>query len=370
MFMGISLLIAIRFFHAPSTWKAFLVSLCWIGGIFSPWVVQWASRCKLSATQMGGCLFLGTGLCFFAAACMRSFPVSRIRLSLASVFYRSEGPIVITMYVHNYPSARRATYFSIAMTFSALQCALFSQLSGFLLDIDLNYYTYLLAFVALCSFFGAICLFFISSPRMERPKEMDGHYLHYLWKDRKFALLTFYFFLTGVAYQMLIPMRIEYLANVRYGMNLSNLSVLFLSLLIPNAARIITAPLLGKLFDHLPMISMRILVSLFILCGYWIFFHGTNVFLIALGSMLLGMAMAGSFILHSFWISRIVDEEKVPAYMAVYALVAGVRSILAPMFGYLILSVSSPTAVANVGLVFVLIAIIGFWCMRHDPTIR
>ncbi|MDR1438047.1 MAG: MFS transporter [Puniceicoccales bacterium] len=372
MFLGIFLVIAIRFFHASVAWKAFFVTLCWAGGIFSPWIVQWISRFAYTATQMGGIFFLGTGICFLWASCAKSFSSYIILMAIASIFYRSEGPILINMYVRNYPDNRRATYFSITMMFAALASILFSQWSGYMLDKNLHYYRILLVVTSVCAFLCSLCFLRIPSPPMgmEKAQRKKCHYLRYLLTDRRFAKLSLHSFIIGFSYQMLIPMRIEHLANVRYGMELSNLSIMLLTLAIPNAVRVLGTPIWGRFFDRCPLIPMRIAVGLFAFFGYLLFFHSREFGFLLCGGSFLGAAMAGSFILHNLWIARIVDLDKVAAYMSVYVLITGIRSILAPIAGYAILSISSPVFVSDVGAILILIAIVGFWSMRNDKSIR
>jgi MFS family permease len=370
MFLGIFLLIAIRFFHASMAWKAIFVTLCWAGGIFSPWIVCWAFKFRCTVTQMGGFFFIATGLCFLCAARVETFAAYIALLAMASIFYRSEGPILINMYMDNYPEAKRASYFSVTMMLGALSSIFFSQWSGLMLDRNLGHYRILLMAVALCSFACALCVFRIPSPSLKKMQPQSRHYLRYLIQDKRFARLSLHSFIVGFSYQMLIPMRIEHLANVRYGMELSNLAIVLLALVIPNAVRVLGTPIWGILFDRCSLIPMRIAVGLFAFFGYLIFFHGHEFYLLSLGALFLGVAMAGSFILHGLWVARIVEADKVAAYMSVYVLLTGIRSIAAPVAAYGLLAISSPIFVCDVGAVLIAISLLGFWRMRRDKGIR
>jgi MFS family permease len=205
---------------------------------------------------------------------------------------------------------------------------------------------------------------------MEVPPASRKGYLRYLNEDKTFAWMALFAFLTGIAFQMLVPIRMEYLANARYGLNLSNFSVMLLSWGILSAARVISTPILGKLFDVLPLIPNQILTGTFMLSGYLIFFCSRSFLWLSVSAALLGMAVAGKFLIHHFWVSRVVPPEAVCACMSVHVLISGVRSLLAPLIGYGILAISSPRCVAYVGATLIALGILGFWCMRKNPAIR
>jgi hypothetical protein len=369
-FLSVFLLVAIRVFHAPISSKAFLATLTWLGGIFSPWLIRGLAPFKWSTTRLAACFFIAIGCCFAVAALTHSFAAYISLVALASIAYRGKDSILIGMYMRNYPSSRMATYFSFGMVLSSLMGIFFGQLTGYFLDVDVENYHHLMGFIALCSACCAICLYCIPSEPMEVPPASRKGYLRYLKEDKTFAWMALFAFLTGIAFQMLVPVRMEYLANARYGLQLSNFSVMLLSWGILNAARVVSTPILGKLFDILPLIPNQILTGTFMLSGYLIFFCARSFFWLGASAALLGMAVSGKFLIHHFWVSRVVPPEAVSACMSVHVLISGVRSLLAPLIGYGILAISSPRCVAYVGATLIALGVFGFWCMRKNPAIR
>jgi MFS family permease len=211
----------------------------------------------------------------------------------------------------------------------------------------------------------------IPSAPVRRPAGQKSHaYLSCLFRDRLFGKLTLYFFFVGLAYQMLIPIKMEYLANAVYGLRLDNFTIMLLSWGLPNLARVASTQLFGIFFDRSRLVTSRLWVCYVTLAGIAIFFHATTPLFLALGSVLMGFAMAGSYVLHSLWISKIAGAENLPAYMAVYLLVSGIRSMVAPVLGYALLALGSPTFVGNFAAGLVTISILGFWTERHNPAIR
>lgn len=371
-FMTFTLLVAIRIFHAPNGMKATLVSISWAGGLLTPWITRQFSRTRLHATQAAAILFGIVALCFGGVVFATSLWSYLLLLTLASICYRAEGPLMITIYRQNYPLKNRGSLFSTGLFLSALMGIIFSYLSGKLMDFRLADYRYAMLFVALCALLGSLCFLKIPSRSLQKtpPSTPCWHYFRHLWYDRVFGQLTFFTFLAGLAYQMLIPVKIEYLANGKYDLNLSNLWVMSLSWMIPSAARLLSTPIMGYLFDHVRLITLRFLINLFILSGFLLFFNSCHLELLILSSALMGIAMAGTFLLHTLWISRIAPEEKLSAYMSVYVAVSSIRSILAPILGYGILTLTSPRFAGNVGVLLTIFAAWGFWRWRRLRDIQ
>jgi MFS family permease len=370
-FLTLGLLIAIRVFHAPNSMKTILAALTWLGGITSPLVTRWAARTGWKATHLALVLFLLIAASFWGAAFVSSFPVYLLLISFASTCFRSESAVLIGLYMENYSPKERASRLGLGLTLAAIVGIVFGQCSGKILDWNLDYYRQLLFAVAGCALLCGICLLFIPSSPVQQPHQPQGRaYFTFLFRDRLFGKLTLYFFFVGLAYQMLIPIKMEYLANTVYGLHLSNFTVMLLSWGLPNLGRVLSTQPFGFLFDRTRLITSRLWVCYVTLAGIAIFFNATTPLWLSVGSLLMGLAMAGSYVLHSLWISKITGAENLSAYQATYLLVSGIRSMLAPVLGYALLSVTSPTFVGNFAAGLVLISIIGFWTERHNPAIR
>ena len=54
----------------------------------------------------------------------------------------------------------------------------------------------------------------------------------------------------GFANLMMLPLRIEYLANPKYSLALQPASIAFLTGVVPNVARLVMSPVWGWLFDR------------------------------------------------------------------------------------------------------------------------
>jgi MFS family permease len=369
-FLSLGLLVAIRVFHGSNGAKGLLSSLVWLGGIFAPPLTRLAARSRWKCTHCAALLFLLCAACFVGVASARSFPLYVLLLALASVLFRVEGALMVGIYVANYDARRRASRLSLGLVLSATMAVAFGHGSGILLNRSLDLYRHLFLAVALCSVLCALFTVGIPSGPVRRPSDGPTRYLPYLIRDRLFGKMTFLFFLVGVAYQMLIPIRMEYLANPAYGADWDNFSILLLVCVIPNVARILSTAPLAILFDRARLITTRLTVNGAFFLGIVTFFGARRFPLLALGSAFLGIAMAGSFVMHGLWPTKFVPAEKLPAYTSIYLMVSGFRSVCAPVFAYALLSIGSPIFVAWVAGLLLLAASLGFWSLRREPALR
>jgi MFS family permease len=369
--LTITLLLAIRIFHAPNGIKSALAALTWVGGMVAPFTTRLAARSGWPAARLGACLFALIGCCFLGTAAAGELWTFLLLIGGASVFYRSEGSVLIGMYVDNYPEGKRASRLALGLTLAALMSVAFGQGSGIILDWGLRLYRPLLCAIAACSFLCALCLLPIPTAPVREPKDRrSGGYFPILLGDRIFARLVIHFTLVGIAYQMLIPMKMEYLANDRYGLQLSNCTVMAIAWVVPNVARVLSTQLIGLLFDRFRLIPVRVAANLLTFVSMVTIFHGRTIGVLLFGAALQGVAMAASFVLHSLWISKVTDGERVSAYMSLYLVATGLRSVAAPLLGYALLTFTNPTGVANFACVLIAISTVGFWRMRRVGSIR
>ena len=83
-----------------------------------------------------------------------------------------------------------------------------------------------------------------------------------------------------------------------------------------------------------------------------------------------GLAMGGGKIFWSLWVTKIASEEKASSYMSIHMALTGLRGSLAPFLGYWILSQSSPSTVAQIGMALITAAIILFELVRNHPRLK
>lgn len=370
-FGSLALLIAIRIFHASGFAKAVLVSANWIGGLFAPWVIYYAAKTNRRATFLAAACFAVISLCFLGSAIISNLWVYILCFLMASLFFRIETPLTVAIYSQNYPNSERAGRFSIGLILSSLMAIGFSYVSGRLLDWRLDSYRYLLLVISLSAILSAYCFSRIPSRPVEsRPSEKIWHYFHYLRSDGLFGKMTLNFFLVGLAYQMLIPIKIEYLIDSRGGPGRNNFCIMLLCSLVPSLVRVLSTRFLAIFFDRHRFLTTRLAINGATLIGIILFFNSTNLIVLLIAAIFFGLSMAGSFLMHTLWLSRVAPPDKISIYMSIYTFTTSVRSVIAPVIGYSLMTIGSPRMTGNVGFMIVLLSTYGFWRLRNLPRPR
>ena len=160
----------------------------------------------------------------------------------------------------------------------------------------------------------------------------------------------------GFANLMTLPIRIEVLANPYYGINASNGQVVLASVIIPSMMRILVGRYMGVLFDRWNYIYWRVLVNGFFIVGIWLYFTSETLPMIYFGSALVGVGMGGGSLSWNLWVTKIAPSDKAAAYMSVHTTLTGLRGIIAPLAGYLLLMILSPAGLALVCVGAILIS--------------
>lgn len=367
-FGSLALLIAIRFFHASGFAKTVLVSANWIGGLFAPWVIYYAARINRRATLLAALCFGIISLCFFSSAMVSHLWIYILCYLIASLFFRIETPLTVAIYSQNYPTNERAGRFSLGLILSSLMAIIFSYVSGRLLDWQLSSYRLLLLAIAIGALLSAYCFLRIPSRPVEsQPTEKIWHYFHYLKSDGLFGKMTLNFFLVGLAYQMLIPIKIEYLIDSNGGISRNNFSIMLLCSLVPSLVRVLSTRFLAVFFDRHRFLTTRLWINALTMIAIILFFNSRNFGVLFLASIFFGLSMAGSFLMHTLWLSRVAPPEKISIYMSIYTFTTSVRSVIAPILGYSLMAIGSPRMTGNLGFIIVLLSTYGFWRLRNLP---
>jgi predicted MFS family arabinose efflux permease len=163
---------------------------------------------------------------------------------------------------------------------------------------------------------------------------------------------------------MMIPIRVEYLANPIYGINASNAQISMLLISVVLLFRVISTKFWGLLFDSVNVVNLRIILNTVFAASICSFFFTTNIWLIGFGCALLGTGFGGGGILWTLYVTKIAPPDKVASYMSVHGFLTGVRMAAAPFIGYTIVQYTHPAFAAWVALVLIGISIILFLPLR------
>ena len=346
IFQTFALLVAIRVFGAPDFVKAMLPAAFPIGFLLAPLTVFVAARlrrrvgsiCALYAvlSAIALALAVGAGRLWIYVACILT----------AQIILSQVSPLMTQIYVSNYPLKELGSRFSTTFLISATVAAIVSYTGGRLLDYDLSYYTLIFAAGSLATLVFALAFFKMPSEAIKGiSKKNPWHSISLVWKDKLFAWMLLGWMVMGLGTLMTFPIRIEYMANPRYGIDASNEQIGLILGAVPMIARLLSTKIWGYFFDHVNMITLRIILNSLIMVSFLIYFNTTNLWLMGVATGLFGLAFGGGSVMWQLWVTKIAPPDQTAAYMSVHSAFTGIRGLLAPFLGYALLQWSGPVIV-------------------------
>jgi MFS family permease len=142
----------------------------------------------------------------------------------------------------------------------------------------------------------------------------------------------------GFANLMMLPMRVEYLANPKYGLALTAGEIAFLTGVVPNSARLLLSPLWGWLFDRMNFFVLRVTLNLGFALGILAFFTSDSILGLVVGAIIHGIANAGGDVAWGLWVTKFAPPRRVADYMSVHTFFTGVRGVAAPLVAFHLLN--------------------------------
>jgi hypothetical protein len=216
-----------------------------------------------------------------------------------------------------------------------------------LLTEDITRFRWLLLCFGLAFGAAACCLARIpSQPPSQAPLRLAGQSalgatfvgalasLRHVQTDRTLRWMLVSWMLMGFANLMMLPLRVEYLANPRYGLMLNPQQIALYTLLIPALVRLVLSPVWGRLFDRMNFFVMRIVLNSGFALSILAFFTGASETELALGAVVFGASAAGGEIAWNLWVTKFAPAERVAEYMSVHTFLTGVRGVIAPFVAF------------------------------------
>ncbi|WP_309399017.1 MFS transporter [Cerasicoccus maritimus] len=357
---AIATLIAIRGFGADAGGnvdiiKSLLNAAPFIGLLLTTIFIAIAGKTGARATSIvafyliicGGLLMLSsvTGSLIGFTACFVG----------AYIIFAQQAPMMIQAYSNNYTPQERGQRVSTILLIGSGSSAAFSFLSSRLLDWKFDWFPTILIGMGIACVINALLVRRIPSrPLQQKETGNPLRSIKLAWSDRLFGWLLASWMIMGFANLMTIPIRVEILANPEYGINATNEQVLLATMVIPQIAGLLSAKVWGALFDRMNFIFWRLCVNSCFFLGMILYFNGPSLWVVYVGSVLLGLGMGGGRIGWNLWVTKIAPLDKVSAYMSVHTMMTGLRGVGAPFIGYLVLTTFSPPAVGwlSAGCIF------------------
>lgn len=333
--MTFLLLIAVKWFHAGATAKGLIASGGSVGLMLGPAVVSLAAhRGWRSSTTASGLMAFGAivTLIMTAAPFLGVFAIGTVLSMTAS---SAAIPLLTQMYHENYPEASRGRLFSSTVMIRIGVAAIFSELAGDAFSDHLDRFQLLLLIFAAAFLLASICLRRCPTHPLHSSKGTHPfRALRFAREDALFRRTLICWMLMGFANLMMIPMRVELLANPKYGLGLSVAEVAFLTGVVPNVSRLLLSPVWGWFFDRMNFFALRVILNLGFALGILAFFTSNGIWGLLLGGVIFGMSTAGGDIAWSLWVTKFAPENRVADYMSVHTFFTGLRGLVAPLAAF------------------------------------
>lgn len=334
------LLIAIRSFEAGATMKG-LIAMGGAGGnLLSPLAVMLTARYGIPAAQAAARMIYAAA-CAFALAAVLPWEIPFVIGSLVGLLLSvSAIPLFTQIYQDNYAEHERGKLFSMAISIRIATAAGFSLLAGWAIQGHFQYFQILLGVFSLALFWEAWSLSRVPSKPLARNDSNNPLYaLKYIREDKTFRNALIAWMLVGFANLMMVPLRVEYLANAKYGVLLNGLPLTasFIAILtgvIPNLARLCMSPIWGKLFDRVNFFVLRIAINLGFAVAILTFFTGNSFGGLIAGAVIFGISNAGGDLAWSLWVTKVAPPHRVAHYMSVHTFLTGCRGVVAPLVAF------------------------------------
>ena len=329
------LIIAVRWFEAGAFAKGCIAAGSGLGYLLSPAVVSLVKHLRLPATTAAARLAWTGGIAMAAAAAVPTLPVFILASLIGLATAGALVPLLTQVYQDNYPPETRGRLFSRTVMIRIVTAASFSLAAGWLLSVDLARFRVLLVIFALALMFAAWCLTRIPSNPLSATGSGNPFRMFYAIRDdRVFRATLVSWMFMGFANLMMLPLRVEYLANPKYGLVLRPDVIALLTGVVPNLARLVMSPIWGRLFDHANFFVLRMTLNVGFAVGIVSFFMSDSMLGLMLAAITFGVSTAGGDVAWSLWVTKIAPPDRVAEYMSVHTFFTGLRGLVAPMVGF------------------------------------
>lgn len=365
--ISFALLAAIRYFEASELSKSLLSAAFPIGLLVSPMMRNLGARLGWPASRICSVLLLLAAALFALAASAPGIVLFIVGFVGANILLAQQPTLFVAIYAQNYSKNERGSRVAHTFVLSALAGAVTSQVGGALLDRDPGYFSSIFLAMAASAAISALIVRRIPSEPVARTE--TGGFFNYgaASEDILFRRMLLAWMLLGLGNLMMIPLRVEYLANPLYGFNLSNEAIVFLTVLLFAVARIAGLFVFGRLFHRMSIIRFRNILNVFFVLGILLYFNSGHLWGIALGSLCFGFGMGGGNLAWSLWVTQVAPPGRSSEYMSIHSSLTGLRGVAAPFIGYGVLAIGGPAPASWLAMALIIGSMLLFTTVRDIP---
>ena len=357
------LLIAVLHFGAGSVAKGLVAGGGSLGLLLSPVVVSMVTAAGWTPARAASRILFWGACSFLLAALWPTLTVYVVGGVIGMASSASIIPLVTQMYQQNYPAHDRGRLFSRTVMVRILTAAVFSQLAGDFLSHHFEYYRWLLVCFAVALGLASWCL--ARCPTQALVSDGGAHplrALRFVKIDPVFRLVLISWMMLGFGNLMMLPLRVEYLANTKYGLTYSAGMIALLTGVLPNLARLCLSPFWGYLYDRMNFFLLRMVLNVGFALGILLFFLSDSLTGLITGALVYGISNAGGDVAWGLWVIKFAPADRVADYMSVHTFLTGVRGFLAPLLAfYLGGKLDSLTGLAWASCALIAVATLMLW---------
>lgn len=351
------LLIALRYYHAGATAKALVASGGSVGLMFAPVVVSVVARRRWPAAQAAAGFAAAGALIFLALGLVPWLPLYVVGSIAGMTAATAVIPLMTQIYQDNYPEAQRGRLYSRTVMLRIAVHAGFSELAGRLLAVDIGRSRALLFLFSAAFAVAAWRLTrYPSGPLHDEGGTHPFRAMRYVRQDRLFRHTLLCWMLMGFANLMMLPLRIEYLGNPKYGLNLNVQQIALLIGVVPNLARLAMNQVWGLLFDRMNFFALRVVLNVGFALSIVTFFLSESLAGLVAGAVIFGISNSGGDVAWGLWVTKLAPPTRVADYMSVHVFFTGLRGVLAPVVAFHLAGVWSLPALGFLSAALILLA--------------
>ena len=280
------------------------------------------------------------------------------------------SPLLTSIFNNNYPPHKRGRLYAQNQAIRILTSIIFGGIAGWFITGAVELYYVLILIFAAALACSSYLVSQIPGENQSTPPSPLLSCFTYLASDSLLRNTTISWMLLGFGNLMMLPLRVEYLANPTYGLNLSELEIAAFVSVLPNIARLGGTYVWGRLFDSMNFFTLRMVLNLSFLTGIVSFFMSSSPWGLALSAVIFGFSTSGGDVAWTLWVTKFAPADRVPDYMAVHTFFTGIRGLLAPITAFTLLGVMSIQALSLLSAGLILMATILLFSIREGAKNR
>ena len=334
---SVFLIIAISFFSSGDFWKGLIAASKFLGYLLSAPLTGLLNRSGIPRARILSLLTVLSAVFLFLGMTATGGIWFAVAVTCSSAAFNLRQPFFTDLYGEMYPSDRRARRISLGLRLLLVVSIGMGLCYGRLLDMNLSFWRWIFAAVALVMLAMAVLLLRLPGDRSVIRTENWLQALAIPFRNGRFLYVQASWMLIGFGNLWTLPLRAVYLAEADRGLGLSPATVTFILVVIPAAAKLLFNPLWARLYHQLSFPALRMAINMFFLTSIPLFFLTDRLWVIVSSSVLFGMGTSGSPFIWQLWVTRIAQPSETRIFQSAHAFLAGIRGVVAPFVGLAVL---------------------------------